>query len=398
MTPTPARDRAAARAAALLTHPAEDPLAAYLEAHRHLSLRKLSDTLDVPIRTVRAWLGGGRPWAEAGPCRHCGVPQTGRGRRNHEVRCSANPERIAFDLPAAPAGGLDLPGAPLPDLAAIARQPAHQLLTFDEEQRLGAALAEDATRETARELLILRNRRLVYKLTKKYRGPGIDEDDLIQVGIIGLMRAVEKWDYTKGHKFSTYATWWVRQAIQRHLDEDSRLIRLPTNLSELRRQVRNARARLIAELGREPDDAALCAAARCTQQQLRRVRTTDASALGPISLDAPRSSEDGDERSWAEILADPAADVETEALGEGLLAGGREVDAADLAGWLAKLPARQRQILSLRYGFTDDGPLTLEQVGQQLRLTRERVRQIEHEALATLRRLAGVVGHGHAAD
>jgi RNA polymerase primary sigma factor len=253
------------------------------------------------------------------------------------------------------------------------------LLTREQEREL--ARRKDAGDERAKRRLIESNLRLVMSVARNYTRADVPLLDLIQEGNLGLIRAVEKFDYTLGYKLSTYATWWIRQAITRALADQGRTIRLPLHVAEEVRKLLRARRQLAQKLNREPSLAEL---ARETKQTEERIRELLELIERPVSLETP-IGEDGEG-----LFGDLIEDVQAPAPLERTAAQAR---AKDLAGALATLDPRLRRVLSLRFGLGGDAPCTLEEIGAEVGVTRERVRQLETRALRELRLAAPGLEH-----
>ena len=246
----------------------------------------------------------------------------------------------------------------------------YPLLTKEQEVEL-AKRVERGDPE-AKEQMINSNLRLVISIAKRYQGHGLSLLDLVQEGIIGLIRAVEKFDWRKGFKFSTYATWWIRQAVQRGVANKSREIRVPVHIVEREQRMSRAERDLAPKLGRMPTDEEVAQAARITVDQVAEVR---AAARAVTSLDKPIAEESG--TTFKELVAGEEDEVD-EAVTINLAQEALH-DALD------ELPDRDRKVLKLRYGLNGErDPASLEEIGRQLGLTRERVRQIEANALERL--------------
>ena len=247
-----------------------------------------------------------------------------------------------------------------------------RLLTHEEEIDLGRRAREGD--ETARSKLIEKNLRLVIPVAKKYRGMGLPFGDLIQEGNIGLMRAADKFDPEKGFRFSTYATWWIRQAVQRAVADKGRTIRVPVHMGERIRKMARTYNELSAELEREPTDEEV---AERIGWEVDRVKEVKSAIPDATSLKQPLSSDEGSSE-LGDLVEDERVSEEA---GEVV----RELETRRLVESVERLPERQRRVLVRRYGLDGEKPATLADLGEELAVSRERVRQLQREAERTLR-------------
>jgi RNA polymerase primary sigma factor len=322
-------------------------------------------------RTTSASSSSARPGSATEPARHVRAPRPERASEGG----SFDPVRMYLkEIGKVPllTGEQEVTLAKRIEAGVFAAERLDTESALSDEQREGLrAVVTDG--ELAKRQLTEANLRLVVSIAKRYVGRGMALLDLVQEGNLGLIRAVEKFDYTKGFKFSTYATWWIRQAITRAIADQARTIRIPVHMVETMNKVLRVQRQMLQELGREPTVEEIAEKVELTPDRVRDIQRI---SLEPVSLETPVGEED--DSSLGDFVEDPSAIAPATAAERARLV-------ADIEEALTELNEREREVVRLRFGLDDGQVRTLEEVGKQFGVTRERIRQIESKTLAKLR-------------
>ncbi|MDP9491163.1 MAG: sigma-70 family RNA polymerase sigma factor [Actinomycetota bacterium] len=294
------------------------------------------------------------------------------------------PERTVRNGVEEPDPSADEPGGLSGDSLQLFLQGIGKVALLTAAQEIQLAKRIERGDDRAQQQMVEANLRLVVSIAKRYRNQGLPFLDLIQEGSFGLMRATQKFDYRKGFKFSTYATWWIRQSVSRALADKSRTIRIPVHLVEKLAGITRSERQLTGELGREPSSVEIGDDLGFTSEEVQRIRR-----LGETPASLEQGYGDGDGAELGQFLPD-----KNQLLPEDLAELTRRKEA--LRRMLATLSSRQRQILELRFGLTGENPYTLEELGCVFNVSRERIRQIEYRALTNLRARANSEALGQA--
>ena len=301
-----------------------------------------------------------------------------------ELDVEAEEEKLEAEAPddehPSPGPALDLSVEPSLDSLRLYLRSIGKVELLSAAEEVSLAKRIERGDQNAKEQMVKANLRLVVSIAKGYLGRGLTFLDLIQEGSLGLIRAVEKFDYRRGYKFSTYATWWIRQAVTRAIADKARTIRIPVHMVEKLNNVVHVERQLVQKLGREPTAEEIASELRCSPREVRDVLRI--SQL-PISLEKPIGEED--DSALGDFVEDEAA---VSPFDSATVVMQRE----DVWRALNALPDRERQVIELRYGLTGRQPLTLEEVGREFGVTRERIRQIENNTLKKLQRLPEAQG------
>jgi len=300
-----------------------------------------------------------------------GRPATSEGGRFEPA--GGRPESKSADAPRKPE--IDLTVEPSLDSLRLYLRSIGRVALLTAEREVSLAQRIERGDLLAKQEMVEANLRLVVSIAKGYLGRGLSFLDLIQEGSLGLIRAVEKFDYRRGYKFSTYATWWIRQAVTRAIADKGRTIRIPVHMVEKLNKVVHVERQLVQELGREPMPEEIASELECSEREVRDILRM---AQQPVSLEKPIGEED--ESELGDFVEDESAVSPFESAAENLRK-------ENVRRALEALPQREREVIEMRFGLTGARPYTLEEVGRAFNVTRERIRQIENHTLRKLESL-----------